>query len=212
MFRFVCATECLLWTRRDALKDSPPFRHFCLTKLKNLSVFHPGAIKNKNILKNDQCWCVFLFHPSFCFLDRCKCNLHANSCVYDKEKLSCECEHNTTGPDCGRCKINYQGRAWSAGSYLPIPKGTANICECTRANTLMHTRTTSKSSKTTLSWHGYFKIKVKPLILVILNCWFWCMILEKTGVIKCKYRFFKFRDFAFCVQIFGFYGHKLTLS
>ncbi|XP_037612668.1 netrin-G1 isoform X7 [Sebastes umbrosus] len=59
---------------------------------------------------------------------RCKCNLHANSCVFDKEKLSCECEHNTTGPDCGRCKKNYQGRAWSAGSYLPIPKGTANIC------------------------------------------------------------------------------------
>ncbi|KAL4000797.1 alpha-tectorin [Sarotherodon galilaeus] len=60
---------------------------------------------------------------------RCKCNLHANSCVYDKEKLSCECEHNTTGPDCGRCKRNFQGRAWSAGSYLPIPKGTANVCE-----------------------------------------------------------------------------------
>ncbi|KAF7213644.1 transcript variant X2 [Nothobranchius furzeri] len=60
---------------------------------------------------------------------RCKCNLHANSCVYDKEKLSCECEHNTTGPDCGRCKRNYQGRAWSAGSYLPIPKGTANVCD-----------------------------------------------------------------------------------
>ncbi|XP_076147543.1 netrin-G1 [Alosa pseudoharengus] len=59
---------------------------------------------------------------------RCKCNLHANSCVFDKDKLSCECEHNTTGPDCGRCKRNYQGRAWSAGSYLPIPKGTANIC------------------------------------------------------------------------------------
>ncbi|MBN3296648.1 NTNG1 protein, partial [Amia calva] len=62
---------------------------------------------------------------------RCKCNLHANTCVFDKEKLSCECEHNTTGPDCGRCKKNYQGRAWSVGSYLPIPKGTANIyCEC----------------------------------------------------------------------------------
>uniref|UniRef100_A0A3P8W3Q3 Netrin G1 n=2 Tax=Cynoglossus semilaevis TaxID=244447 RepID=A0A3P8W3Q3_CYNSE len=59
---------------------------------------------------------------------RCKCNLHANSCIFDKEKLSCECEHNTTGPDCGRCKRSYQGRAWSAGSYLPIPKGTANIC------------------------------------------------------------------------------------
>ncbi|XP_051789171.1 netrin-G1 isoform X3 [Erpetoichthys calabaricus] len=59
---------------------------------------------------------------------RCKCNLHANTCVYDGGKLSCECEHNTTGPDCGRCKKNYQGRAWSVGSYLPIPKGTANIC------------------------------------------------------------------------------------
>ncbi|XP_053507992.1 netrin-G1 [Ictalurus furcatus] len=59
---------------------------------------------------------------------RCKCNLHANSCVFDKGKLSCECEHNTTGPDCSRCKKHYQGRAWSPGSYLPIPKGTANVC------------------------------------------------------------------------------------
>uniref|UniRef100_H3AQ28 Netrin-G1 n=1 Tax=Latimeria chalumnae TaxID=7897 RepID=H3AQ28_LATCH len=59
---------------------------------------------------------------------RCKCNLHANNCVYANGKLSCECEHNTTGPDCGRCKKNYQGRPWSAGSYLPVPKGTANIC------------------------------------------------------------------------------------
>uniref|UniRef100_A0A672LNP9 Netrin G1 n=1 Tax=Sinocyclocheilus grahami TaxID=75366 RepID=A0A672LNP9_SINGR len=60
---------------------------------------------------------------------RCKCNLHANSCVFDKGKLGCECEHNTTGPDCARCKRHYQGRAWSMGSYLPIPKGTANICD-----------------------------------------------------------------------------------
>ncbi|XP_049454025.1 netrin-G1-like isoform X3 [Epinephelus fuscoguttatus] len=59
---------------------------------------------------------------------RCKCNLHANSCVFDKGKLGCECEHNTTGPDCSRCKRHYHGRAWSVGSYLPIPKGTANIC------------------------------------------------------------------------------------
>ncbi|XP_045072876.1 netrin-G1-like, partial [Coregonus clupeaformis] len=60
----------------------------------------------------------------------CKCNLHSNSCVFDKDKgkLGCECEHNTTGPDCGRCKRHYNGRPWSVGSYLPIPKGTANIC------------------------------------------------------------------------------------
>uniref|UniRef100_UPI00398E8FCB netrin-G1-like isoform X1 n=1 Tax=Pristiophorus japonicus TaxID=55135 RepID=UPI00398E8FCB len=71
---------------------------------------------------------------------RCKCNLHANNCIWEKGKLSCECEHNTTGPDCGRCKKGFQGRVWRAGSYLPIPKGTANVslpqycpsdtCEC----------------------------------------------------------------------------------
>ncbi|XP_043941931.1 netrin-G1 isoform X1 [Protopterus annectens] len=59
---------------------------------------------------------------------RCKCNLHANTCVFDGNKLTCECEHNTTGPECGRCKRSHQGRFWSPGSYLPIPKGTANIC------------------------------------------------------------------------------------
>ncbi|XP_048352693.1 netrin-G1 isoform X2 [Sphaerodactylus townsendi] len=59
---------------------------------------------------------------------RCKCNLHATGCKEENKKLLCECEHNTTGPDCGKCKKNYQGRPWSPGSYLPIPKGTANIC------------------------------------------------------------------------------------
>lgn len=78
---------------------------------------------------------MFYFRLVFPFHDRCKCNLHANSCVFDKEKLTCECEHNTTGPDCGRCKRNYQARAWSAGSYLPIPKGTANICEYKHTHT-----------------------------------------------------------------------------
>ncbi|XP_064371887.1 netrin-G1 isoform X7 [Dromaius novaehollandiae] len=59
---------------------------------------------------------------------RCKCNLHATGCKEENKRLLCECEHNTTGPDCGKCKKNYQGRPWSPGSYLPIPKGTANIC------------------------------------------------------------------------------------
>ncbi|KAK1790041.1 hypothetical protein P4O66_002352 [Electrophorus voltai] len=66
--------------------------------------------------------------PRLCLTVTCKCNLHANACMFEKGKLSCECEHNTTGPDCSRCKRHYQGRAWSMGSYLPIPKGTANIC------------------------------------------------------------------------------------
>ncbi|XP_063796176.1 netrin-G1 isoform X4 [Pseudophryne corroboree] len=59
---------------------------------------------------------------------RCKCNLHANSCTFIKNQLTCDCEHNTTGQDCDQCKKNYRGQAWSPGSYLTIPKGTANIC------------------------------------------------------------------------------------
>uniref|UniRef100_A0A4W3HWE3 Netrin G1 n=1 Tax=Callorhinchus milii TaxID=7868 RepID=A0A4W3HWE3_CALMI len=59
---------------------------------------------------------------------RCKCNLHANNCILDNGKLACVCEHNTTGQDCGRCKKAFQGQPWRSGSYLPIPKGTANIC------------------------------------------------------------------------------------
>lgn len=42
--------------------------------------------------------------------------------------LQCECEHNTTGPDCGKCKKNFRTRAWRAGSYLPLPHGSPNAC------------------------------------------------------------------------------------
>lgn len=59
---------------------------------------------------------------------RCKCNLHANLCTVREGSLQCECEHNTTGPDCGKCKKNFRTRAWRAGSYLPLPHGSPNAC------------------------------------------------------------------------------------
>ncbi|MGH0129030.1 UNVERIFIED_CONTAM: hypothetical protein FKN15_013143, partial [Acipenser sinensis] len=60
---------------------------------------------------------------------RCKCNLHANTCVFDGGKLSCECEHNTTGPDCGRyCKCN------PFGSDNVRCNGTG-FCECKKGTT-----------------------------------------------------------------------------
>ncbi|XP_015423225.1 PREDICTED: netrin-G2 [Myotis davidii] len=40
--------------------------------------------------------------------------------------LQCECEHNTTGPDCGKCRKNFRTRSWRAGSYLPLPHGSPN--------------------------------------------------------------------------------------
>ncbi|NXP35738.1 NTNG2 protein, partial [Leiothrix lutea] len=59
---------------------------------------------------------------------RCKCNLHANLCTFKEGSLQCECEHNTTGQDCGKCKKNFRSRSWRAGSYLPLPNGSPNAC------------------------------------------------------------------------------------
>lgn len=65
---------------------------------------------------------------ALCGLHRCKCNLHASLCSVREGSLQCECEHNTTGPDCGKCKRNFRTRAWRAGSYLPLPHGSPNAC------------------------------------------------------------------------------------
>ncbi|XP_032828936.2 netrin-G2-like isoform X7 [Petromyzon marinus] len=59
---------------------------------------------------------------------RCTCNLHAKECKFEKGQLLCECEHNTTGSDCGKCKRGFRGRLWKAGTYLPYPKGMPNEC------------------------------------------------------------------------------------
>lgn len=72
-------------------------------------------------------WSLLTFPPLF-GLPRCKCNLHANLCTVHEGSLQCECEHNTTGPDCGKCKKNFRTRAWRAGSYLPLPHGSPNAC------------------------------------------------------------------------------------
>ncbi|XP_078282249.1 netrin-G2 [Rhinoraja longicauda] len=59
---------------------------------------------------------------------RCKCNMHANSCHFKEGILMCECDHNTTGQDCGKCKRNYKAKSWRPGNYNPYPMGTANSC------------------------------------------------------------------------------------
>lgn len=63
----------------------------------------------------------------FC-LWRCKCNLHASQCLVQDGTLQCQCEHNTTGQDCQRCRKGFKAKSWKAGSYLPTPNGTPNSC------------------------------------------------------------------------------------
>jgi len=44
---------------------------------------------------------------------RCKCNGHASKCTTDGTgNTKCECQHNTAGADCDRCKDFYFDRPW----------------------------------------------------------------------------------------------------
>ncbi|PIK43293.1 putative netrin-1 isoform X3 [Apostichopus japonicus] len=45
---------------------------------------------------------------------RCKCNGHASRCLSDDDgNLSCDCKHNTDGPECDRCKPFHYDRPWA---------------------------------------------------------------------------------------------------
>ncbi|XP_071984717.1 netrin-G1 isoform X3 [Engystomops pustulosus] len=97
---------------------------------------------------------------------RCKCNLHANSCTFTNNRLACDCEHNTTGQDCERCKKNYQGQAWSPGSYLTIPKGTANICVSNTPSTVLDKK---RKQPITSAPPNYDRIKTNASFLDVAN-------------------------------------------
>jgi len=72
---------------------------------------------------------------------RCKCHLHASRCVLRDAALQCECEHNTRGQNCELCSQRVTTRSWRPGSYLPLPRGTANTCRDTHTHTHTHTHT-----------------------------------------------------------------------
>ncbi|XP_077904631.1 netrin-G2 isoform X9 [Ictidomys tridecemlineatus] len=112
-----------LYTRLESAKGLKEF--FTLTDLR-MRLLRPALggtyVQRENLYK------YFYAISNIEVVGRCKCNLHANLCSVREGSLQCECEHNTTGPDCGRCKKNFRTRAWRAGSYLPLPHGSPNAC------------------------------------------------------------------------------------
>ncbi|KAM6183196.1 netrin-G2 isoform 1-T1 [Erethizon dorsatum] len=112
-----------LYTRLESARGLKDF--FTLTDLR-VRLLRPALggtyVQRENLHK------YFYAISNIEVVGRCKCNLHASLCSVREGSLQCECEHNTTGPDCGKCKRNFRTRAWRAGSYLPLPHGSPNAC------------------------------------------------------------------------------------
>ncbi|XP_054854057.1 netrin-G2 isoform X5 [Eublepharis macularius] len=112
-----------LYTRLESAKGLKEF--FTVTDLR-MRLLRPALggtyVQRENLYK------YFYAVSNIEVIGRCKCNLHANLCTFKEGSLQCECEHNTTGQDCGRCKKNFRSKSWRAGSYLPLPNGSPNTC------------------------------------------------------------------------------------
>uniref|UniRef100_A0A3Q2X0K5 Netrin G2 n=1 Tax=Haplochromis burtoni TaxID=8153 RepID=A0A3Q2X0K5_HAPBU len=115
-----------LYTRMETTKGLRDFFTFTNLRLRLLRPALGGTyVQRDNLLK------YFYAISNIDVFARCKCNLHASQCALRDATLQCECDHNTAGQDCQSCSREFTSRTWRPGSYLPLPKGTANAyCEC----------------------------------------------------------------------------------
>ncbi|XP_026153661.1 netrin-G2 isoform X2 [Mastacembelus armatus] len=112
-----------LYTRMESMKGLRDFFTFTNLRLRLLRPALGGTyVQRDNLLK------YFYAISNIEVTARCKCNLHASQCLVQDGNLQCQCEHNTTGQDCQRCKKGFKAKSWKAGSYLPAPNGTPNTC------------------------------------------------------------------------------------
>ncbi|XP_077140833.1 netrin-G2 isoform X1 [Ranitomeya variabilis] len=112
-----------LFTRMESAKGLKDFFTFTDLRLRLLRPALGGTYVQRDNLRK-----YFYAISNIEVSARCKCNLHANACNFREGALQCECEHNTTGQDCGRCKKSFRNRSWRAGSYTPLPHGSPNSC------------------------------------------------------------------------------------
>ncbi|XP_027880569.1 filaggrin-2 isoform X2 [Xiphophorus couchianus] len=112
-----------LYTRMESMKGLRDFFTFTNLRMRLLRPALGGTyVQRDNLLK------YFYAISNIEVSARCKCNLHASQCLLTEGNLQCQCEHNTTGQDCQRCKKGFKAKSWKAGSYLPAPTGTPNTC------------------------------------------------------------------------------------
>ncbi|XP_053195473.1 netrin-G2 [Scomber japonicus] len=112
-----------LYTRMESMKGLRDFFTFTNLRMRLLRPALGGTyVQRDNLLK------YFYAISNIEVPARCKCNLHASQCLLQDGNLQCQCEHNTTGQDCQRCRKGFKAKSWKAGSYMPTPNGTPNTC------------------------------------------------------------------------------------
>ncbi|XP_032395268.1 uncharacterized protein ntng2b [Etheostoma spectabile] len=112
-----------VYTRMESMKGLRDFFTFTNLRMRLLRPALGGTyVQRDNLLK------YFYAISNIEVPARCKCNLHASQCLLQDGNLQCQCEHNTTGQDCQRCRKGFKAKSWKAGSYLPAPNGTPNTC------------------------------------------------------------------------------------
>ncbi|XP_061881220.1 mucin-2-like isoform X2 [Entelurus aequoreus] len=136
-----------LYTRMETTKGLRDFFTFTNIRLRLLRPALGGTyVQRDNLLK------YFYAISNIDIPARCQCNLHASSCSPRDATLMCDCEHNTGGQDCERCNSEFTPSSWRPGTFLPLPKGTANACEA--AQTTASTADDSNSDRTSASSRG----------------------------------------------------------
>lgn len=84
---------------------------------------------------------------------RCKCNGHASKCDTrygpdDKRERVCICEHNTAGPDCGKCLDFYNDAPWGRASQN-------HVHECKGKNIFIIIIITFNKTKKKIEFYEY---------------------------------------------------------
>ncbi|XP_041048727.1 laminin subunit gamma-3 [Carcharodon carcharias] len=83
-----------------------------LISLTRLNTFGDDIFKDHRVLRS-----YYYAISDLSVGGRCKCNGHASKCVTnDQGRLVCDCQHNTTGVDCERCRPFFHDRPWARGS------------------------------------------------------------------------------------------------
>ncbi|OAF67973.1 hypothetical protein A3Q56_04115 [Intoshia linei] len=98
----------------------------------NLKIIFDRAVHPFSIYKNSN---YFYGISNIIIGGKCKCNGHASKCILtENDKVTCLCQHNTSGKECQKCSPFHVDRPW-----MPATVHNANECIACKCN--LHSKT-----------------------------------------------------------------------